>query len=782
MLEKYKLIIKNKGKEGFTIQEFYEFDIIPTLEVFYSEDTNWGVYKFMTDNGEIPYIEKKSLVNNNSPWNEDIENFSELKYFGELCGKTQRLYIGNKYTVKVKIIHNEKYKRWQYEPISVLANVPKTIEQQKIFIRTFLTEKQSNELLREYPNIVEEVIADKDNVDVTKLNGIGEYTWSNIRDKIIENFAISDIVIMLQPYGISYKKIKRLLAYEPNVDLLKKKIDNNPYILTKVRGFGFITVDDIALKLKPELKDSKYRLKSFLYYYFNELANNKGDNWVKISYLDAEIERVVPECYDLYKKIIDNQKEKETFLHFDKNKKYVGLLSSYATEKNIIDILTELDKVDVKNIDYDDSVIKKSEVEQGFDYTDEQKDIIKNSLKSNISIIAGKAGVGKSTIARGILNCYSNKNLKIGCCALSAKAAQRLSESTGREAKTIHRMLGYNGSNFTYNSSNPLTYDVVFIDEASMINQNIFYDLIVAIPMGCKVIICGDDKQLPPIGSGNIFHDILQLDYMFNINRLNNVLRQAKESGILMDANMLREAITPIKIPEFKITHGKNNDMIYMFRNNKEQIFKLAYNEYLEAIEEVGLDNVLLVVPRRQNCVNCSVTYNNYIQRKLLHLPDEDSIKHYGSYELIEGTKIIQRKNDSSRNIYNGEIGYITKTNVSDGKFVSFTAVFNDPITKQDKTITYAKDQMGDVELAYAMTAHLSQGSGYDTVIVVIDNSSYVLLDNCLLYTAITRAKKKCILISEPSAFKRCVTHNLGDRDTWLSLIKNNKGVKQNNG
>ena len=712
------------------------------------------------------------MINGDNVWNTDDVEFFDYTYefFGELCGKVQQLYIGHKYKVRAKANFVSKYNKWQYEPVSVTADIPKTEAQQKIFIQTFTTERQASELLREYPNIVNEVINGTDNVDLSKLNGIGKHTWKLIRDKIIENFSISDVVALLQPYGVSYKKIKRLIKYEPNPEILKDKLNENPYFMTKVKGFGFPTVDNIALNINKELIVSVNRTRAFINYYLSEIGNNEGHTWVWQSQLNSAIQNYIPECYEIYKEEIEREKEKEDYLHFDDTR--VGLWKYYITEKNIFEILEELNNKDTYEVDYNETAVSLAEERQGFKYTEEQKEIIKNSLNSNIFVLAGKAGVGKSTIARGILSCYKDTGKSIALCALSAKAAQRLTETTGYNATTIHRMLGYQGdNNFLYNSKNPLPYDVVFIDEASMINQELFWDLLSAVRLGSRVIICGDEKQLPPIGVGNIFHDILLGNNNLTINKLTKVLRQAQDSGILVDANIIREAKTPIATPQTKIWHGKKQDMIYMFRDTKEDVHKLAYNTYLKEVEYVGLDNILLIVPRKKDCVNCSLSFNKELQKNILNLPDKDTERHYGNYEFVNDTKIIQRKNDSSRNIYNGEVGYITDTYLNDNKrLIGFTAKYIDPISQETKIIDYTDDEMSDVDLAYAMTVHLSQGSGYDTVIIVIDNSSYMLLDNCLLYTAITRAKKKCVLIAEPKAFKRCIINNLGERRTWSSI------------
>lgn len=284
------------------------------------------------------------LINGVNAWNGDEVEFFDYgyEYFGEICGKVQQLYVGHRYCLKAKPVFVSKYNKWQYEPISVAADIPKTEAQQKIFIQTFTTEKQAEEILREYPNIVNEVIEGKDNVDLSKLHGIGKYTWNLIKNKIIENFSISDIVTLLQPYGVSYKKIKRLIKYEPNIEILKDKLSENPYFMTNVKGFGFPTVDQIALNINKDLKASINRARAFINYYLTEVGNNEGHTWVWESALNSAVQNYIPECYELFKTELEQERANEKYLHFGNSR--VGLLKYYNTEKSIFDILEGLNK------------------------------------------------------------------------------------------------------------------------------------------------------------------------------------------------------------------------------------------------------------------------------------------------------------------------------------------------------------------------------------------------------------------------------------------------------
>jgi exodeoxyribonuclease V alpha subunit len=734
------------------MENIIKFTAIPIYEKYYSEDTNWGCYNFTTEDILPRYQISEDISGNKIN-------------IGVLAGKMQQLHIGTEYEISATLEFNKKYKNYQYKPIVVSAIRPKNVEDQKKFIKSILTTNQANTLIELYPNIVNDVINGKCDIDLNKTKGIKEYTWNLIKNKIIDNYVISDILIMLQPLGVTYTMIKKLLNNEPNPELLKQKLNDNPYILTEIHGLGFKRVDDLALKLNPDLKVSNKRTYAFLNYYLREIGESNGHTWVTFDFLENAVRDNIIECEELYYKILDVERDTQALLYIDDEKNRIGLKYYRDIELYIFQILKELDQYKV-DWEFDiEKGMQQAEKELGFEFSDEQKEIIKESTKHNVVAISGRAGSGKTTISRALLTIYKNANKTIGACALSAKAAQRITEATGFQASTIHRLLGAKGLNeFTYNFENPLPYDVVLADEKSMNNARITYDLVSAIKPGSRLVISGDCRQLPPIGFGNIFSDILELKEEFNIYELTKVHRQAEKSGILTDANLIREGINPIQVPEFKIVHGELQDMYYMFRDNKQALNDIAIKMYLKSIEEDGLDDVIIITPRKKDCINSTMEINKTIQDKLIS-NDKPFLKK-GNLKFKLGAKVIQRVNDYEKNIFNGEIGYIIdvfKANPTDE--------YNNMLTVQypSKPITYSKNELDQIDLAYALTIHLVQGSGYKTTIVIIDNSHYILLDSCLLYTAITRAKQRCLLLAEPSAFKKCIVNNKSiERQTWF--------------
>lgn len=731
---------------------------------FYNEDTNWGVYAFISHD-DIPYFDPlKSKDRNDFYTNCDDERPAK---FSILTGKVQQLYLGTSYQIEANVVYNAKYKSYQYDPITVIPDVPKTQEQQKAFLSLILTSRQCETILATYPNIVEDVINGNDNVDISRLNGIGHATWNDVRDKIINNYVMSDIITMLQPLGVTYGMISKLSKAVPNPTLLKEQLVDNPYIMTRIRGLGFKRVDDMALKINPGLNVSIKRTYAFIKYFLNQEAENNGHTWVKIDALTAAVQENIAPCMDIFQNEV-LAGESSVILHFDNDK--VGLHRYYELEMNIFAMLSEINSAPVDtSLEYEKGIANAQEA-QGFNYTEEQVDVIKRALSTNVTTISGKAGTGKSTIARGIISVLKESRKSVSCAALSAKAAQRLEEATGHKATTIHRMLGWSGDGFNYNHVNPLLSDVVIIDESSMINATLFAAVIAAVKPGGRLFLFGDNRQLPPIGCGNIFSDLLEHVSDFNNTYLTKVQRQAEDSGILMDANQIREGINPIGAPVARVTTGKLADMTYMFRDDKSTLHDIAVKTFLKAVEQDGVDNVALIVPRKNDCENSTASLNKNILDKLI--PNTTGQLQYGDKVFRVGAKVMNVENDYENNVFNGETGYVTNIypKASGNSSQWFLDVeFN--TNGEKKIIPFSKSKCAQLELAYAITIHKSQGSGYNTVVTVIDSSSYILLDSCLLYTAMTRAKKRCLLLSQPKAFSHAIHTNKGtSRNTWLSV------------
>lgn len=744
--------------------EILKFVATITYEQYYSEDSTWGVFGFST-NDDIPFYTVKGNSNNLF----DEEKNEDTKKFSKLAGKMQHLIVGGEYIVTATYKKDKKYGD-QYNPLSIYAMIPQSKDSQLLFLQSIIPKTIAENLIEVYPNVVEDV-ANRTLVDIDYklVKGVREITWNKIKDKIISNYLISDIIAMLKPLGVTYTMIKKLLSNEPNPVLLKQELEKNPYIMTRINGIGFKKCDELALKLKPELIDSVQRLVSFVQYYFKELGESNGHTWCSIKMLNDAISNNIPECVDKVEWLLKNN----DFLHIERDR--VGLKYYYDIEKEIYQILMKKTKQQTSISLTEEQInlaIKNSEQEQGFKYVVEQLSVIKKSLDRTVSVITGKAGTGKTSIMRAILKSYKENGYEVTASALSAMAAQRITDATSFPAMTIHRTLGCRGANdFQFNKDCKLITNVAFLDEGSMVNADLFLRWLEAIGDNTRIIISGDHKQLPPIGFGNIFSDLIEMLDDSTISKLTKPMRQAEKSGILVDANIIRENVNPIKEKlQPKIIHGELQDMYYMFRSNRQSLFSIAVKTFLKSVETDGIDNVVIAVPRKKDCLNSTFELNKIIQEKLLG----DVTKCISYYDSIFklGAKVMQTVNDYDKNVFNGEIGYIKSIDeIYDGKkkINACTVEFKD-VDGKSKYIQYEEKELSNLDLAYAMTVHKLQGAGRQTVIGIIDNTHYQLLDNCMLYTLLTRAKKRCLLLAEPLAFLQCIRTSHNIRNTWMLL------------
>lgn len=755
--------------------EIYKFTAIITYEQYYSDDSTWGVFGFSTTD-DIPFFTKPTKAFD--PFGDNKTSDEENKKMSKLAGKMQHLVVGGEYVVKAKYKKDKKYGD-QYVPIAIYAIIPQSRETQLLFLKSMIPEWMADNLINAYPNVVNDVAnGTLKTIDYSLVKGVREITWNKIKEKIINNYLISDIISMLKPIGVTYAMIKKLLSEEPNPVLLKQELEKNPYLMTKIDGIGFKKCDDLALKLKPELIDSTQRLVAFVQYYFKDLGESKGHTWCSEKILRSAISNNVYECCNKVDWLLENNE----FLHIDNSR--IGLKYYYDIEMQIYHLILNKSKLNTTiNISDEaiDLAIKHAEEEQGFDYVVEQLDTIHKSLHRTVSLITGKAGTGKTSIIRAIVKAYMENNYMMTASALSAMAAQRITEATEFPAMTIHRTLGCQGLNdFTYNKDNHLITDVAFLDEGSMVNASLFLHWLEAIGDNTRIIISGDHKQLPPIGFGNVFSDLIEMFDDSVVSKLVKPMRQAEKSGILVDANKIRENINPISEKlQPRIIHGELQDMYYMFRTNRQSLFNIAVKTFIKSVESDGIDNVVIAVPRRKDCLNSTNEINKVIQNELLG----DVLESIEGFDITFklGAKVMQTINDYDKNVFNGEIGYVTKINERyDGKKkeeyceVTYTDIFG-----KDKIIEYTKKELAALDLAYAMTVHKLQGAGRKTVIGIIDNTHHQLLDNCMLYTLLTRAKKRCLLLAEPEAFLQCIRTSHNNRNTWMMLETENNTVEK---
>lgn len=777
----------NSSQEN--LGKYFEFEIRPTREFFYSESSFYTICEVSTKTN-LPESRYDKLAD---------------CYITTLVGRTVPLSSSNSYKVKAKMIFNEKY-GYQYE-IATIEPIVSADKQENLdnnYLRAIVTDNQYSTLTKAYPNIVQLVMNDNNfEPDYTKLKGIKDKKWSDIREKIIKYQNVGKILSFLVPLGITSNMVNKLLEYEPNVDILKEKLNNNPYEFTKIQGFGFVTVDKLGLKINPSLSTSAFRVTACVKHILEQQAQN-GFLWVSIQDFGKLFTQIIPsgapefpKCFNHVKELIQVEREltkdnKSTVLHVIGD--MIGLQKYFNIERSIWQHLTRLNEA----TDFEPKITLESAIEMTNAYfstptrkvelTDEQMLAVKNTIDHKVSIITANAGCGKTTCIKGILNLYQGYN--IITAALSGKAARRISESTKVPSNTIHKILEWNPKEncFNRNETNPLIVDVVIIDECSMIDDILLLNLLKAIPDTAKLILVFDDAQLSPIGAGSPAKDLLSSNLC--INKLTKIHRQAESSGIKLDANKIRKNIDIFTSDDGEIDengnrtlngtiiHGLDRDMeITLYSDTKfsqERMFDQAFETYFNILEQnnYDVDSAIIVVPKKDG-TNSTRNFNEKIQERLLGHVQEKIILYDAETKknkmFKKGAKIIQRKvNDYERDVMNGEIGILKDIN----EYGNYCTISFD---NGEKIVQMPIPQMRNMELAYAITVHSMQGSECKNVIVVLDNSHYILLDCALFYTAVTRAQEKCILLMQPTAYKNALLKNKTERRTYLpEIIKEN--------
>lgn len=741
MTKKYKKTTENDGQT-------YSFEGT-VLEIrYYSEDSSWGKLKVKID----PTHEIAPMGQSRYDWNEETGKTEEVVVVNVL-GKMPKPEIGMKYEFTAKHSYNDKYREEQFDVSDMKSSMPKTIDDQVNFLRAIVTENQARSLLAVHPNIVEMVMNGED-VDLTNVDGIKEVTFEKIQNKILENFAIGDILSLLVPIGISLNKIRKLLEGERNVELLKQKLINNPYILTKIPGISFGTADKIAIQLNPSLKISEERLTAFVQDFLYNIAESKGDTWVNIDSVKTGIIENVPDCEKFFNDEFINS---GSFYYVDDK---FGLKRYYDMEKYVWDKLIELDNSEPLTFNEEDIVrgIEFTEEQQGFILTDEQLDVVRGVLGNSFSIVGGKAGSGKTTITKTILNILNYSNYSFHIAAFSAKAAQRSKQVTGFNSSTIHKMLSARGLyEFEFNENCKLDVDFIVLEESSMTSTFLFYSILKAIDTSkTKILMVGDRGQIAPISAGNTFYDLIESD-SFKVFHLTKIQRQAQNSAIIVDANKIRDGVDPLNGDRpNKTIHGE--EMFYLFREDKENIFSIAIQSYIKSVSEKGIENTFLITPRKQGTLNCADEFNKEIQR-ILNDENKDNKVVFGKKEFRLKDRVLHTLNSSELKTMNGEVGFVIAV---DEKNKSVIVEYDD-----GKIVNYIKDDLKMLDLGYSLSVHRVQGSEAKDVILVLDNAGYVLLSNSLFYTGVTRAKERCLVIAQQYAFDRALEENKNVRNTW---------------
>lgn len=773
--------------------------------MYYDNDSMYGIF------GCVP-VEYTPEIEKNK-----YGNFS-------LKGNCRRLSEGEEYTIEFEgAFPDTKFGNY-YSLIKVVQEKMDTLEAQHKFLRAIVSQNQFDSLVGAYPK---EMIVDlilNDEIDVNKTKGIKAFSLSQIKSNIIKNKEIEELIVELESINITAKAIQKIVAHYGTAEKALHAVRTNIYSLCDVSGFGFKKVDGFALERGEDPKGYKrtfYALK-----YVLENAAQQGHTWI----YEEEAFQDVNGLLDLYspvlREVITNVYQDEMF-YVVKDK--VSLRRHFKQEAGILVHLMRIRDSYEAPYELDiDNEIKNQEKLNNITYSDEQKLAIKEAIENGVYILNGKGGVGKTTIIQAILGILSYQSH--AACALSGKASNLLTNK-GLNGMTIHRLLGMSKETrgFAHTEFFPLSERIIVLDEASMVNVGLAHSLIQAVANGSKLIIVGDSGQLSGIGQGDMLRDLLATDF-FAKRELVHVHRQAQDSGILDIANRIREGeqITAFNGSD-KSSHGINKDQLVITYKDRADLANDirhvidGYKGKMNSSEDIM--NFQILVANRDKGDISAASINNYAQ-SVFNKTTKKGLK-FGALEFKETDKVMAKGNvyktivfkdieayedreyfetlskryealrdyeedciqndieltpeeeddlqfiseqlDEMKNriykedLFNGTLGIIKKVNLEDKTLlIEFENIKGLVIVEQNN--------LGIIDLAYCMTIHKSQGSTIKTVIVAIDFVAFKLLTRQLIYTGITRASEKCILLAENNALHQAIdTDNSGNRQTFLA-------------
>lgn len=605
-------------------------------------------------------------------------------------------------------------------------------------------------------------VIENDYERLSYIKGISLAKAKKISDAYKSQNGYRDVVMQLSEYKINAEEAAKIYKYFGKEAVDRVKL--NPFCLYNDElGFSFQRVCELAVLLKIP-QDSEYRVQASIKHVLQHNLLN-GHTCLPLD----KLTEISMQFLNLDRETISNaitQMQRGMIIRIETicNKDFVFLLKYYTAERYIASKLKIMSGLTNGNDVVSKSTIKELEKEFKIVYQDKQVEAINSAINKGLLVLTGGPGTGKTTTLKAIIKMLSDMGMQVLLAAPTGRAAKRMSELTGEDAKTIHRLLEVewdenDQQTFAKNERNPIDCDCIIVDEMSMVDSLLFESLLRALPLGCRVIMVGDSDQLPSVGAGNVLADIISSGVV-PVVTLTEVFRQALSSLIIANAHSIVNGI----YPQLDI---KDNDMFMIDLKDRSKIADYIVNLCTTRLPKAygynPLSDIQILCPSKKTVVGTSVL-NNLLQsaiNKKATKSSEDIV--FKNYTLRVGDKVMQTKNNYDiewvRNdseygsgVFNGDIGIIRDINITSGKI---TVEFDDKIT------FYSREDANQLELSYAATVHKSQGSEFDCVILPLFDTPEKLCYRNLLYTAVTRAKKHLILV--------------GDRDIVIRMTDNNR-------
>lgn len=611
-------------------------------------------------------------------------------------------------------------------------------------------------------------ILDNDIERLKEIEGIGDKKIEIIYESYCKQREVKNIMVFLQTYGVTpnqcMKIYKRFGANSISV------VKDNPYILTEeVSGIGFKTADKIARSLGVEV-NSPFRIQSGIKYVINEFCS-LGNTYMPINKLVKEGQEILGVSKeDIENNIYECALEGKIKIETIEGVESVFNLPYYYCELSVTKKVLTLALGQYEKLDIDiNSEIEEFEEKNKIKFAASQKEAIQGIVDNGIEVITGGPGTGKTTIINCILDIFQKAGLRVMMGAPTGRAAKRMTESTGKEAKTIHRLLemGYSDDEsvmFSKDEETPLECDVIIIDEASMVDIMLANSLFKAIGLGTRVIIVGDVDQLPSVGPGNVLRDIIDSSCV-KVVRLKDIFRQAQESMIIVNAHKINNG-------EMPLLNEKNKDFYFIKEEQQDKILSTLIDLISTRLPKFNkewnkMQHIQVLSPMRKGALG---VYNLNIKlQEILNPPDnKKKEKQYRDMCFRVGDKVMQTKNNYSIKwtriagsgdnegigVFNGDVGYIEDIDEENN---TVTVIFD-----EERKVPYDNVYLDELDLAYAITIHKSQGSEFPVVIMPAFMGPPLLMNRNLLYTGITRAKQMVVLVGIPKALQFMINNNRG--------------------
>ena len=582
-----------------------------------------------------------------------------------------------------------------------------------------------------------------------EVPGIGKKRVEKIRESWEKQKDIKNVMLFLQGYGVSTAYAAKIYRQygKDSID----KVKENPYRLADdIWGIGFKTADGIANKMGYEKNDIR-RCQSGIIYTLNQLANE--------GHVFAEEEQLVKAALDLLeaeeepiRAALTNMIQTE---EVKMEEEAIYLPPFYFAEVGTANRLLALVEGQEKELFIRPMDLQALSKETGVEYDEVQLQAIEEAVRSKVMVLTGGPGTGKTTTTQGIIAALKHMGMRILLAAPTGRAAKRMSEATGMEAKTIHRLLEFNPKDgYKRNEENPLEGDALIVDECSMIDIILMNSLMKAVPRSMRVVFVGDIDQLPSVGAGNVLRDLID-SKKIPVVRLTRIFRQAQTSRIVMSAHAINQGRFP------DTSNGKATDFFFIQQEDAEktagEIVNLVKNRLPKAYSQ-KTSQIQVLTPMQRGVVGAA-NLNMALQNALNPCP---TALNRGGYSFRQGDRVMQLRNNYDKEVFNGDLGYIESVDTEERTLL---------VNFEDRLVEYEASELDELTLAYATTIHKSQGSEYPIVVMPVLMTHYVMLQRNLIYTGITRAKKICVLIGSKKALSFAIRN--------MSVLKRNSKLKE---